>query len=424
MWIKQIRVRGYKSLADVTLSELGAINVFHGQNDTGKSNLLEALDLLAQLFPLCLTKGGGRTYLDDADLFPYTRNVFRFQNSSPRNITWDVQLYLEDPDKVVEFQLRLSEIGPREIEELGKALALELTWVSDVPDEKILDQLAKAEAGFHLINARRYFQQEITGPLNSPFTLGRHSLVTSANLKRTLVGAFNSLDQEERDRFERLTQLLENHFGLSGFTAGQSKPNQRGEVEYVLGFRVFNVREVVPIEQRGSGVQQIVLMLAQILFNPARIVGIEEPEMNLSPEWQVRLMDVFRDLVQPGPGGLDQIFITSHSLVFKPDSAHYFDVDYQNQATVVMPRPLDERQKYFKLLGLTQEVGEDLGPYLNAQGQITLPQRVIEDLGLHPYEPVFFVREGEYWRLRTKEEILQLMEAEEQAYADTDQDCA
>ena len=44
--IESIRVRGFRSLADVELSGLGPATVLIGHNGSGKSNVLQFLDLL------------------------------------------------------------------------------------------------------------------------------------------------------------------------------------------------------------------------------------------------------------------------------------------------------------------------------------------------------------------------------------------
>lgn len=44
--LKELSVRTFKSLDDVTV-DLGQVNVFIGANGSGKSNLLEALGVLA-----------------------------------------------------------------------------------------------------------------------------------------------------------------------------------------------------------------------------------------------------------------------------------------------------------------------------------------------------------------------------------------
>ena len=72
----------------------------------------------------------------------------------------------------------------------------------------------------------------------------------------------------------------------------------------------------------------------------------------------------------------------------------------------------------------TRETGEEMGPYLNSRNQITLPQRVIDDLNLTHLQPVFFFKDANgRWALRTKQELLDLMKDEDEAakvvYADS-----
>ncbi len=46
--LTEFHVSGYKSLYDCTITDLQPINVFHGENNVGKSNVLEALDLFCR----------------------------------------------------------------------------------------------------------------------------------------------------------------------------------------------------------------------------------------------------------------------------------------------------------------------------------------------------------------------------------------
>lgn len=421
MFIESLHIQGFKSLADVELTDLNAINVFHGQNDTGKSNLLEALDLFCQILPLALSGGINTAYLGKTDLWPYTSDIFRLQESPPRTIVWEAQLRLAQHPSPLVLQLQLGEVGPRDLAETTGEFHLEISWPEGQPQEAILDRLANPGAGFHRIPATRYFQTERVGPKTTPTLISktRRSPVTATNLKQTLVEAFAGLDEGQAQRYTALEQALAKHFALPGFIARLAPAEDGGQL-YVVGFRRAGMKEPLLIESVGSGVQQLILMLGQMLFNPAQTVGIEEPEMNLSPDWQIKLLNVFKALVAPQTGVLEQLFITSHSLAFRPESADYYDVTYdpQAQATLVTRRPLKERRKYFDVLGLTPAEGEELGPYLTPQNQITVPQRVIDDLGLKTYEPVFFVKEELYWRLCTKEELLARMQTEEQTYAD------
>jgi AAA15 family ATPase/GTPase len=55
--IKELSIKGFKNLTDrVMFAELGRINVIHGENNVGKSNVLEAMHLLFELLELRLAE--------------------------------------------------------------------------------------------------------------------------------------------------------------------------------------------------------------------------------------------------------------------------------------------------------------------------------------------------------------------------------
>jgi chromosome segregation ATPase len=43
--IKKIRIRYYRSLKEIILPDINHLNIFSGKNDSGKSNILKALDV-------------------------------------------------------------------------------------------------------------------------------------------------------------------------------------------------------------------------------------------------------------------------------------------------------------------------------------------------------------------------------------------
>lgn len=402
MFIESLHIQGFKSLADVELTDLDAINVFHGQNDTGKSNLLEALDLFCQILPLALSGGINTAYLGKTDLRPYTSDIFRLQESPPRTIVWEAQLRLAQHPSPLVLQLQLGEVGPRDLAETTGEFHLEISWPEGQPQEAILDRLANPGAGFHRIPATRYFQTERVGPKTTPTLISktRRSPVTATNLKQTLVEAFAGLDEGQAQRYTALEQMLAKHFALPGFIARLAPAEDGGQL-YVVGFRRAGMKEPLLIESVGSGVQQLILMLGQMLFNPAQTVGIEEPEMNLGPEWQERLMTILRELVASQI--LDQIFITSHSPKFEFRDCFY-RVTYENQATQVKRFPLKERDALF---GQQQSLGEQQGQRLNSQNQVTLYQGVIEDLGLKYGDMVYFAKNAAgHWEIYPEDEAM------------------
>ncbi len=427
MYLKTIRIQGFKSLLDVELRDLAAINVFHGLNDVGKSNVLQAIDLFFQLLPLGARAWTGEeessTGLSDKELLPYSESIFRQDGDG--SIIWEAHLYIDDahPDLIVRLVLS-KYINPKtkEVE-----LRLKLSW--DMPpdaDQQWFVELCQDPANdFTLVNAERRFAKEWMGEETAPIDYApyyRHgSPVETERLKQVLFEAVRHPDLRQRERFRRLAKILAEQFGVGELDITWDTPREmerrmgdpsRYVRDIIIRFLRSDMPEPLSLSDVGSGVQQLILLLGQLLFNPARCVGIEEPEMNLSPEWQARLMAIFRELVDSQT--LDQIFITTHSPEFDCEP-NYWKVTYEQDATHVARTPVEK----------PTEAGEDLGPYLNSRQQVKIPQRVIADLGLRHREPVFFYKaEDGRWYIRTKAEVLALLEPGEEYDASSDTDCS
>jgi len=158
----------------------------------------------------------------------------------------------------------------------------------------------------------------------------------------------------------------------------------------------------IPMEDMGSGVQQLVLVLGQILFNPARMVGVEEPEMNLYWQRQDTLHQALRGLI--APDGIDQLFITSHSSHFEFQD-NFFRVGFDDGATTVHPESRTE------LSAVTGEGVPPVGPQtrqrLNSENQVTMYEEVIVDLNLQRGDMVYFRKNAAgRWELWPENDIV------------------
>lgn len=81
------------------------------------------------------------------------------------------------------------------------------------------------------------------------------------------------------------------------------------------------------IENLGSGVQQLVLILSQIFLNDYPLIAVEEPEMNLSPQYQAQMMSTLETLMQDPAVKLEQLFISTHS-PYLEFTQNFYDVTY------------------------------------------------------------------------------------------------
>jgi len=154
----------------------------------------------------------------------------------------------------------------------------------------------------------------------------------------------------------------------------------------------------------GSGSQQLLMILGQIFLNDYPIIAIEEPEMNLSPQYQQHLLVALRRLMQDPDVKLNQLFISSHSPYFEFEE-NFFDVTVDERGNTQVARlPIDKRARYFP----GTRVGPETGARLNSLNQVKLYDGVIKDLELERGALVLFVKnEAGRWEIRPEAEIVQ-----------------
>jgi len=140
----------------------------------------------------------------------------------------------------------------------------------------------------------------------------------------------------------------------------------------------------VPVDLLGSGVQQIVALLGQLLMTPATLVGIEEPELNLHYTLQKQLLKALQQITisEYGP---EQIFLTSHSPAFEAEG-HFFGMERSDGGPTLSQHPRAMARIY---TGTRDE--EDLYPemlaqkseppcYVSSEGLVMLPEDVRQAL--------------------------------------------
>ena len=114
-------------------------------------------------------------------------------------------------------------------------------------------------------------------------------------------------------------------------------------------------RRVVPGQTAaiGSGLQQVLFLIANIVYNSYKIIGVEEIELNLSPEAQKRVFETLKSLVYKTKL-INQVLVTSHSPYFRNrKDVKYFQVTYDERSlsTVVTPAAKAVEAKFFDLSG-------------------------------------------------------------------------
>lgn len=403
MRITRFRIQGFKSIDDVTVDGLSDINVFFGRNDVGKSNIIEALELWHRL----LSMSGSVNEIQVAQDFEQRFGTELFQLDGDDQIIINVdmvfeQLVLPVPNWArIDADESVSSASDPDMKGTARSVATHLSSQVEVElrgDDLAIESHANWEDGktrsitpFHVISANRRFQfeQRDQGKLTGP--------VDHDNLKKALFYAYLSSDVQQKKRFAAIKTLLaEPPFSLGELDVALDPDND----EINIGFIRPHGR--LPLENLGSGSQQLLLVLGQVFLNDFPIIALEEPEMNLSPQRQQELMVALRRLMQDPAISLKQLFISTHSPYFE-FTENFYDVTLDESGHTQVTRTTEQDwNSHFAIAPL----GPETGARLNSLNQVRLYDGLINDLKLKRGDMVVFVRNDVgRWEVRRAEEI-------------------
>jgi hypothetical protein len=340
MRIVSFWARGYRSLRNVRIDDLGAFNVFYGGNGTGKSNILAAMRLFFYILQRgaggCGQEFGDKEHAcgewgravanrvqrvdycerDESKVVVLGARFLRTSADSP--LLWPV----ERPDLTIEVtfdggSVRLSrlESGDSDLRDAGP-----LGW----PELRKLVVEALARRAYHLIGTERHLVPE-----NSKLTnrSGPYDPVVdlSAGLKNALFNAGNAPSVALRRRVSAFRSLLTGPpLNRPPFAVVRDPMTNAVEINERLPDPNPEGLEL-PIDFAGLGISQIYLILSEAMLSDARAVGIEEPEAHLhAPTSGRHLRQLLKRLVEENH--VDQLFIATHSNLFDLDSTGYFNV--------------------------------------------------------------------------------------------------
>jgi len=404
MKIKRFAIQGFKSIDHLIVDNLTDVNVFYGQNDVGKSNIFEALAVWQHVFQLdkklkqtppkhwFRLGGNGRIVLEvdyqiDKEAWQQSNLYAQLINGK---ITFD-----DKSDATLVNASTLTLATKCELTSGSKSVSGSAHII--VNEERFRTHLWETIwPSLHVIQAERRFQRE---KWSKGSNLGA---ISDENLKQALFYAYLSQDPQQKQRLTAIRHLL----AKDPFKLGELDVALDPETEQIdIGFVYENGR--LPIENLGSGSQQLLLMLGQVFLNDYPIVALEEPEMNLSPAYQEHLLATLRELMADTAVKLNQLFISTHSPYLEFQENSYLVTRDEKGATQVVKSNSEDYTDYFALT----QVGPDTGARLNSLNQVELYEGVIKDLELSRGDMIVFVRnENGRWEIRAAREVAQQLQ--------------
>jgi AAA ATPase domain/AAA domain len=384
MRIESFWARGFRSLRDVRIDQLGPFNVFYGPNGSGKSNILAAIETWLRLVRIALQTTGMVPLDAMSDRLPHQQKIERMRGHlAYREAGAPVRAHdfaLHSSRRMITLGGTLSDLGAgvehAEIEVQLDVMAPErpslhrLATVDGVPLEHDIqgteaqrEKIAALESvdwerKLSLISADRMPRIEAAGerppdgaePLSWYFRRGQ--------LKDALFAAQNATSPTMVRALERFRQ----------FMAGSPLHRRPFRAVEDPHTGVRDLREWLPppldahdlsLDLAGLGISQIYWILGQAMLSGAAVVGIEEPEAHLhAPTTGRDLRVLLGRLVKEEH--IDQLFIATHSNLFDLDDKGFFDVRLVCGETVVEKMPLDAIDQHLYEPGPTLHALEEL----------------------------------------------------------------
>jgi hypothetical protein len=317
--IDSIRVKGFRNFrSPVSLDELAAVNVIHGENNVGKSNLVDAVELAFLLLgDLAMHQWPDRQMeklygLRPVDIFAVEDPEGSAEVVLRVHFDADEGAHIADTTGVLALRAR----GAVELELLVARSGGTFRWASTVkpsygrPVDAVVARTVKRGSPPHREDKSAFLSLP---KLRAAYGGETGRDVLSQGLLRSLLDAHDARDAREHRLWQRFNEIVVG--GLKDFLGdGQLLPRYDPRTERVV-LELHSGAGAIPIERLGGGLQRVLAMTGQLLATDAQIVAIEEPEADLHHGLQLRLREVFKRIVADEIGP-KQLLLVSHSPVF------------------------------------------------------------------------------------------------------------
>jgi energy-coupling factor transporter ATP-binding protein EcfA2 len=382
------------------------VAVLHGDNGSGKSTALAAIDLAIRAILTWLkwkpTNSGSEFSLPwnsrDSD---YGLQVF--ERDWPPGVTSPMLLDLAfENEEVGRLLVTLTRSGSAVLLGVQRSTIHTANRPAKIsPDDCAALRTAletprgSASQPFSIIDASRRLRR--VSAAGAP-----------ANVNTAEVPVFDQLyemstsdDPADRDRWRAFQALVAQFPTLAGKEV--SIESRRGSVQLVVEERR---KSVLLLSNLSSGEQQVARIAAALLTSRASIVAIEEPEISLSPRSQELLKNVLYSQVERGV--IDQLLIESHVPAFDGPDVLRFCVE--NAVTTVSRNPgRVDSEPDVQLTAAAAQAGAQK-EWVTPGGFTKLPADMVSELGLGQGGYLWFFKEDERWSAFPPQDLSRILD--------------
>lgn len=343
MHISGLAIRNYRSIGDegVTLKPWKGINILVGRNNSGKSNVIRAVKLIAAVCGE--QKGHEYSALD------------LHQRSPQSKFSFDIEIHVAKSDNEqarkiasllgrsqVEFTISVDSQGSisynhwsgEDVQDFGQANELfallgNQRWTSRV-DAATIQKVMHDRAESAFSRFRPAIPKVHTIPEFRQIRPGESYTLDGQNLVGLLAEYQNpEIGQDElREKFDRIERFLQHLLHLPAATLDVTRKEQQ------LVINDDGLR--LPLSSFGTGTHELVIMLTAVLANDGELYCIEEPEIHM----HARLQKEFIQFI--GTQTKNHYLVSSHSHAFVDavnwlDRVQVFHIDSGSGSSVGAP---------------------------------------------------------------------------------------
>lgn len=358
MNIKKFHIENFRSLKNLKINDFDKTTIFYGENNAGKSNILNALHLIFMRKPK-LISGDSLSELENfyEGVVLNSQNTY-FNNDTSAPIKFLVEIEVWKPELTIDpeikslfsstthftftFEGKMIFLGQGDQDysefkietiKIGKVIIYsnekDISFFPSL-DKQIKKQSQLSKAFTHLMDVFNdcvYVVSSDRDMHDTPMESDEANSLSPKTFKKFLYSLY--LSPKHFRLFEQINSVYSQepfNFGTISFS------KDGGKLEIMVKERDFRL----PIKHLGSGALQALYIISSIVCSRGKIVCLEELEQNLSPKKQFEILKKIQGMIPDNGLSLTQLLISSHSSVYaKPKLGIIYFLEKTDGKTVI-----------------------------------------------------------------------------------------
>lgn len=297
--IRNIKLTKYKGIEEISLENLGQLNIFCGRNNSGKTSILESINSNEnRSLGLLITEIEKAKLVDS-----FSRQAGRYSDPSPRNsnawfskaldnLTAQKSLWYQSDLKSLQFSfVKEMKNEPNLARRAGNIFDFNEVLFNIFKDEQLKSD------DFILIPAKRRIEMSSKINVDDVLTAQGDGLLNSL---------FFLKNQDTQGNEYKKYQIIQQEFNKISGCYFNIIPIRDNLVK--LQFKISESWK--DASDCGLGLIDLLIIISNIILGEHTYILIEEPENHIHADFQTKLLSFFKKLVNK------QFFISTHSNIF------------------------------------------------------------------------------------------------------------